>query len=60
MIFLCFQSLNQLIGFKSINVKSAAIKCLEEIETKMAGVMFYIDENIPFKTVNVKGLPYDS
>ena len=22
--------------------------------------MFYIDENIPFKTVNVKGLPYDS
>ena len=22
--------------------------------------MFYIDENIPFKTVTVKGLPYDS
>ena len=41
-------------------LKSVAIKCLEEIETKhCCGITFYINENIRCKTVNVERLPDD-
>ena len=33
---------------------------LEEIEETWQGYMFYINENVPLKTANVKGLPDDS
>ena len=47
--------------FQINDLKLAAIKCSEEIETNMAGyyIMFYISENIPSKTVNVEGLSDD-
>ena len=42
--------------FQVNNLKSVVTKCLEEID---GGIMFYINENIPCKTVNVEDLPDD-
>ena len=42
------------------NLKSVAIKCLEEIETNMAGVLCFTSMKIFLcKSVNVEGLPDD-
>ena len=42
--------------FQVNNLKSVVTKCLEEID---GGIMFYINENIPCKIVNVEDLPDD-
>ena len=44
----CFQRLNSINIFQDNNLKSAAMKCLEEIEANMTGILCFTSVKIFF------------